>query len=143
MEAPRNVGEAFVAYSSLEQNRQIVDWFCGIISAVGIQPMLFDFGSTQPLPVKDKELIEKSNCFVGIAFRGQKIGDRSYSCAPWIHIAYTLNKPILFFVESDVKIDDSIIPKITTYKTFEKDTLRNNVKDIVVPLVELREKLRS
>jgi hypothetical protein len=147
MTTSKKVGEAFVAYSSLEQNRDIVDWFCGIIAAVGIEPILFDFGSTKSVAVKDRELIEKSNCFIGIAFRGDKINEKSYSCAPWIHneiaIAYALNKPILFFAESDVQIDNSIIPKIITYTTFEKEQIPKNVADIIVPLMELRERLRS
>ena len=56
MEKSRKVGEAFVAYSSLEQNREIVDWLCGIIDAAGIESNLFDFGSIDPLPAKDRRL---------------------------------------------------------------------------------------
>lgn len=147
MDESKTVGTAFVAYSSLEKNKDLVNWFREVIEAVGIRVNLFDYGSHHSVADKDRELIQSSNCFIALIFRENEIRDGVYSAAPWIHneigIAYALKKPILAFVESGVQMDRSIADKITTYKGFEQANLYQNVKDSIIPLIELRNKLQT
>lgn len=120
---------AFLSASAQPEDKKIVEWFSNLLKRLEIQPVFAtDLPEPRPPPEKIKNLIQKSNMFVGVLTKREKIEGKDLWKAPdWVQneitIAYTLKKPIALFIENGVHVDQSIGPFLVDCVRFDRDNL--------------------
>lgn len=139
--------KAFVSCSFDEIDKDVVNYFCNLISSFDFQIDVSNEGHPSPVQEKVKSSISISDCLIAICTKKNKIENSEFfKTSDWIlneiGMAFALNKPIVAFVEEGVKME-GFLPQVTSYKTFHRDTLKNNVTDIIQLLNNLENNLTN
>jgi hypothetical protein len=121
---------AFVGASSHEQDKQVNQWFSEILRRHDVEPIFAaDYPEPRPPPDKIKRLISKSDFFIAIITRRDKIEGKDIWKGPvWVQneIGYAIaeKKPIFLFVEEGIDPKEGIGSWDTEYRIFNRDNLR-------------------
>jgi hypothetical protein len=139
--------KAFLSCSLDSEDREIVDFFRGIIRGFDIDPQVYDYQEIGRLPDNIKERIINADCLIAIATRRQKIeGSNDWACPDWIHhevaLANAYQKPIAIFFEDGVKLE-GLIAAEQRRERFCRGDLLCNVHKLVRFLFNLRAHLES
>jgi hypothetical protein len=121
---------AFVGASTYEQDKQVVKWFSEILRKHDVEPIFAaDYPEPRPLPDKIKRLISKSDFFIAIITRRDKIeGKKLWKGPVWVQneIGYAIaeKKPIFLFFEEGIDPEEGIGSWDTEYRVFNRNKLR-------------------
>jgi nucleoside 2-deoxyribosyltransferase len=134
---------AFVSASSEQQDTSVVRWFSGILRKNDVEPIFAtDLPEPRPPPQKIKDLIEKSDFFIAILTKREKIEGRNLWKGPdWVQneIGYAIakKKPFALFVEERIDPNQGLGHWETEYIIFDRKSLRkirSKTEKIIVAL---------
>lgn len=121
---------AFVSASSEQQDSGVVRWFFGILRKHDVEPVFAtDIPEPRPPSEKIKNLIQKSDLFIAILTRRDKIEGRDLWKGPdWVQneigFAIGMKKPFCLFVEEGIDPNQGIGHWETDYIIFDRKNLR-------------------
>jgi hypothetical protein len=120
---------AFLSVSADPIDAKVGNWFSNLLRRFDVNPILAtELPEPRPPPEKIRNFIQKSDMFVGVLTRREKVEGKNLWKAPnWVQdeisMAYTLKKPMAIFVEKDVQTDRSIGPFLVDYVSFDRKNL--------------------
>ena len=121
---------AFVSASSEQQDLRVVRWFFGILRKHDVEPVFAsEVPEPRPPPEKIKDLIQKSDLFIAILTKRDKIeGKNQWKGPDWVQneigFAIGKKKPFALFVEEGVDPNQGIGHWATEYIVFDRKNLR-------------------
>jgi hypothetical protein len=137
----------FFSCSFSEEDTKIVQFISSICRGLNITPLNVDRGYDTIPPEKAKEIMKTSSALIAVAVRRHETKEGSYimpsAIREEITMAYAMEKPILLFAESDVKLD-GFINNYCTHLSFDRNTLLSDFKIIEKIVASIHEhKLKS
>lgn len=126
---------AFIGASSDEQDIQVVRWFSGILRKHDVEPIFAtEHPEPRPPPEKIESFIDKSDLFIAILTRREKIKGKNLWKGPdWVQneIGYAIakNKPFALFVEEGIDPKQGIGHWHTDYVIFNRENMRRIQSD--------------
>jgi len=137
--------KGFISCSFSPEDRSIVEFFKGLLSALNFSPTVYDRVEVQNLTTTVEDLIRTSDCVIALATRRSRIADsEQWTTSDWIHqelaFARAHAKPIALFVEHGVRITGFVDSEVRRV-AFSRENLIDVVDPIVGHLYSLRRAL--
>jgi hypothetical protein len=139
--------KAFLSCSFAAEDKELAEFFKGLIDAFDIEPVVYDYQEIGRLPEKVKENIVACDCLIALATRREKIeGSGNWTYADWIQqeivLANAYGKPIAIFIEDGVQIS-GVLSMEERREQFKRDDLIGNIDKIAKFLYNVRKYLET
>lgn len=127
--------KCFISCRFDTEDLPVVDFLTQLLDSLSFSTYVARDADIRPPEEKIREEISLSDCICVIATRGTKIdGENKWFTSEWIYseigIAAALDKPVICFLEKGVIIR-GLGEKKTSFFEFEKESLKENVFDVV------------
>jgi len=134
--------KCFVSCSFDNNDKEVLEFFKEFLIARGMEPCIENRPSPKSPPEKVRLAIRNTDCLVAILTQKYELKDGTWKVSDWINNeigqAYALEKPIIAFVEKDVKVN-GILPYITTYVGFKRENLTQKYNEFNKAITMLSE----
>ena len=127
---------AFISASSEQQDRKVLEWFFRILEEHNVEPIFAtEFPEPRPPPDKIKDFIQKSDVFIAIITKRDKIEGKNLWKGPeWVQneigMEVQQEKPFALFIEKGVDPNQGIGRWKTEYVLFGRENLRKIESDV-------------
>lgn len=138
--------KCFVSCSFDNKDKEVLEFFKELLIARVMEPYIENWPSPKSPPEKVRLTISNTDCLIAILTQKYELKDGTWKVSDWINNeigqAYMLEKPIIAFIEKDVKVN-GILPYITTYIEFNRENLTQKYTEFNKAITMLFEAIRE